>query len=146
MALVLWSCAGDGSCDSAACSGTPRWTGTARLDDFGWGCEGSSWWYDVYTVGLTGSATIDVRLDDATAEKHPLAERASDPYGHWDEWYVELAVVPKTYSPGRKTGFACADEKDLTFKVSVTDTDGSPLPCNAYGADPSLFSECEAAK
>ena len=146
IALLLWSCSGD-RCDSAGCDDTAPFTGTPRLDDFGWGCEGLAWWYDVYTIGLTGSATVDVH-DGKRSEQHPLVEKASDPYGYWDEWYAEIAVVPpeQEYEPGVSTWFGCDDEKTLTFKVAVTDTDGGALPCEAYGADPALFPECEAAK
>jgi hypothetical protein len=142
IALLLWSCSGD-RCDSAGCD--EPFTGIARIDDFGWGCEASTWWYDVYTIGLVGSATVDVQ-DEQIAERHSLVEKASDPYGYWDEWYIELAMVEDEYESGVSTGFVCSDEKRLTFKVAVTDTDGGALPCVAYGADPSLFPECEAAK
>lgn len=149
MLLVLWSCGSERSCDTAGCD-EDHWRGTARLDDFGWGCEASTWWYAVYTLGLTGSATVDIRESgsDPLSEQHSLEERAADPYGYWDEWYVELAIVPRddNYAPGSETRFGCGDENGLTFKVAVTDTEGDPLPCKAYGADPSVFSECEAAK
>jgi hypothetical protein len=145
--VVLWACAGQAPCDSADCTGPEHWNGTARLDDFGWGCVlPAGWWFDVYTVGLTGSATVDIQ-EAAKAplfESHPLDERASDPYGYWNEWHVELAIVPRSepYAPGESSRFACADEPNLTFKVTVTGTDGLDLGCRAYGADPAAFEEC----
>jgi hypothetical protein len=145
MALVLWSCVGERACDTAECDDSSPFTGASRLDDFGWGCESSTWWYDVYTIGLTGSATVDAH-DGTVTERHPLAERASDPYGYWDQWYSEIAVVDGEYEPGVSTRFGCEDENNLTFKVTVTDTDGGTLPCRAYGAEPAVFPECEAAK
>lgn len=121
-------------------------------------CDNDGWWYDVYAVGLLGSAELYIYQ---TGSNDPWWEfghefDATQPFsgapdsdtrgfwddvdGCWDNPYLELAHV-ESYTDvvaGSTTLYDCTTEREntLTWSVVVYDTVGAAADCGSWGDDP----------
>ena len=157
------------SADTAACdtsSGTTPYEGDTYLDSFGWDCDDTDYWYDIYTVGWTGGGWLDIYetgSDNPWEEGHPMGSYDYDPDGYWDNLYLELDILVEGYGgcsrvvgasnpcyeaqeAGSTTLYLCDSDfyDQMTWAVRVYDADTgtSELDCVAWGDDPTFYSSC----
>ncbi len=102
-------------------------------------CDSSDRWADVYTVGWSGGADLEL-TDGDRAESHPMGSYDYDSDGWWDNLYAQLAIVesPDDVVDGAKTAFACS--VDLSWRITVYDTEDGEADCAVGGKDPGSFS------
>lgn len=145
-----------GECD-------PCWgCGAPQIVSISANCDEVGWWYDVYCVGLTGSAELYIRetnADDSWYEyghAFPPTEPFSsapdadtrvrdDAGGCWDDPYLDLGHVesPTDVVLSSTTLFDCTTEREntLTWSVVLYDTTGAEADCGSWGLDPTSFYE-----
>lgn len=129
-----------------------------NIESATYNCDNDGWWYDVYAVGLTGSAELYIYQ---TGSDNPWYEFGhefdatqpfsgapdSDTRGYWDDaegcWdnpYLALTHV-ESYTDvvaGSTTLFDCTTEREatLTWSVIIYDTAGAAADCGSWGDDP----------
>jgi hypothetical protein len=109
-------------------------------------CDEVSWTYDVYTVGLTSAALLDIASSDGRTEAdHALEEIDADDDGWWDHWGVLLDVVgtedEQVADPQATTVFACDEEESMSWSVTVYDASGEYADCLTWGLDTRDFED-----
>lgn len=107
------------------------------------GCDETDgvWFYDVYTVGLTSGADLDITQtgsENGWDESHPV--ETFDNGEDWDNLYLELTDVATTDEviDGSTTLYDCGDEDraaSLTWAITLYDADGVDAGCWAFGHD-----------
>jgi hypothetical protein len=111
--------------------------------DLWFDCDSVGYFFEG-TLGGTGYA-LELNLVNMTmwaqyTERHPFPATPyeTDPAGAWERHYVELDTQDWEghIELGETTFFSCAEKNDLTYTLFVSDDDGAPVGCFAWGADP----------
>lgn len=165
---LLTACPGKNNCDSSdsVCESTADDSaGTDCFDDTSveiqsatYNCDDAGYWYDVYNVGLTGSAELYIFQTGSGEPWYEYGHEfpATQPFstapdtdtrgfwddagGCWDNNYMELDHV-ESYTDvvlSSSTLFDCTSEREatLTWSVVVYDTAGAAADCGSWGDDP----------
>ena len=159
-------CDTGGVCDVAAESS--NYTGETTFSGVQSGCcratddtrcpENSTYWYDIATTGHPDKAVVTaiLRGPQMWSERHTLPVHLSDEEGFWQNRYLELDIADTSqcetrsergdsYIPGVTTLFPCTNvtTSAMTWSIAIYDK-AQQIGCAAWGAELSLFPECEA--
>lgn len=171
--LGLSGCTFRDACDTAtedclSATAGEKYDGEVAIEQVGWGCcaagevgrcaAAGEYWYDVVTRGRMGKATLSVRDAGPSAwtEQHNLPRIGFDPYGWWEDRYLELTIADtgaceqlsecaSDWEAGRNTLFPCAAEWTdgrMTFWLRVYDPGGRLVRCVGWGRDPEAQLGC----
>jgi hypothetical protein len=118
-------------------------SGPVEITSAGADCTADLLTVSVQTAGWTSEGRVFVQetgapVDPQWVEEHPLYSVQFAADGSWDQLEVRLAteVLPNEVAPGGNTAFSCAFSDQLTYLVAVTDLNGYPADCVAFGHDP----------
>ncbi|MCK6504553.1 hypothetical protein L6R53_14305 [Myxococcota bacterium] len=135
---LLWACVPKGQAEA----GQPDAVGDEppTIAEVTWGCEvdSATWTFVVDTVHWSGGAWLWMASDPDTVERHAVYSQSAAGDGSADQLGVELDVVSdwRDAVAGSSTRFACADQDELAYQVTIYDRQGDvATDCRRWGAE-----------
>jgi len=124
----------------------PGHDGETALESIDATCDGAGWVFRVRTTGWASMLRLEVVTDDVW-EEHPFGTEPEtyDPGGAWDEYVLELTIVPEeSEAESGESTFVICEEPSATWFLEVDDREGGAVACAAWGDRPEeVAPQCE---